>query len=120
MTKIQRVKYRGKEILVADYSNCKEAEMISVATELKDLIDKEGKMVLVLSVFNEKNYATPNFVRHIEKEIRKVEHLVDKQAVTGLNDIKIWIVKGLNLWLKKSVKHFDTVGEAFKFLVDDN
>jgi hypothetical protein len=50
--------YRNKEILVVDYSGCKEKSMIDVFEQAKAIVRKENKKVLVMSIFTSKNYVT--------------------------------------------------------------
>ncbi len=99
--RLKKIVHKNKEILIIDYSNCKEQGMIELATAAKELILRENKNVLLLSIYNDKNYATPKFVRHIEKELRAAEPLIVKNAVTGISAVQQWIVKGINLWYKR-------------------
>jgi hypothetical protein len=106
-------------VLVIDYSNLKEAEMIEKAIAAKDLILTENKPVLLLSIYNDKGYATPSFMRTIEKETRVILHLIEKQAVTGLNDTKKILLKGYNFLFQKDIRNFNSLEEALDFLVDE-
>ena len=62
--RLKKIVYKNKEILIIDYSNCKEPGMIELATAAKELILKENKKVLVLNILNDKTYVTPKFIRH--------------------------------------------------------
>ena len=115
MELVRKIHLNGKEILVLDYSNKKVEEMIKVVDTAKQLILAENKPVLVLGIFD-KNFITPLFMRHLEKEIKGIEHLIDKNGVVGLSDIQLWILKGMNLWYKRQIYHFKTVDEASAFL----
>jgi len=115
--RLKKVVYKNKEVLIIDYSNCKEHGMIELGTAAKDLILKENKNVLVLNILNDKTYVTPKFVRHIEKELRVADPLIAKNAVTGISAVQQWIVKGINLWYKNKLHPFNTVDEALDFLV---
>jgi len=74
---------------------------------------------LALSIFNGKNYGTPKFIRHLERELPKYDHLIEKQAVIGLNKIQIWILRRVNIWTKSKLFHFDSVRNAMDFLVKE-
>ena len=117
MDRIRKIKHKDKDILMIDYSNCDENEMIDIINKARDLILEHKAKVLTLSIFNGRNRGTPNFVRHVERELPKYEHLVEKQVVTGLNQIQIWILKGVNLWTKKKLLHFNSIDDAMEFLV---
>ena len=118
--RIRKVQYKNKEILIVDFSDCKETEMINTGTESRNLIVNENRKVLLLNIFNEKNYGTPNFMRHAEKINAEIAKLIDKQAVIGLNKIKLTILKGLNLSVNQNIKAFESIDEAFEYLVDGN
>jgi len=115
--RLTKVVHKQSEVLVIDYSDSNEAGMIEIIQSAKDLILRENKKVLVLSIFNHNNYASPGFMRQVEKQVREVEHLISKNAITGISDIQQWIVKGMNLWHKNQLHPFDSVDKALDFLV---
>jgi len=115
MELIRKIHINNKEVLIIDYTYQKVTEMMSTFNAAKQLVLTEGKPVLVLSMFK-KNYVTPQFMRHLEKEMGDVEHLIHKNAVVGLSEIQLWILKGMNLWYKRQVYHFKTIDEASAFL----
>ena len=116
---IQKMVYQNKEILVIDYSNRKEAEMIKKIAAFGDYIKKENKHVLVLGIFNEKSYATPGFLAQNRRVNAEVGHLIDKKALIGLNLAKKMILKGQNLAMNTNTKSFDTMEEAVQYLLED-
>lgn len=118
MEKVRKIYHKGKSILVVDYTGCKTDRMIEIFDTAKHWIQTENKPALVVSIFN-KNYATPEFMRHVEKGLKEVESLIDCNAAIGLSDIQKWIVKGVNLWYKRQVYYFDTYNEALEFLAAD-
>ena len=115
--RLKKIVHKNKEILIIDYSNCKEHAMIDLVTAARELIMKENKYVLLLSILNERTYATPKFVRHVEKELRAAEPLIVKNAVTGISVVQQWIVKGINLWHKRKLHPFNSAEDALDFLV---
>lgn len=106
-------------MFVIDYSNSPESRMIADVSELKAIILNEQKQVLILSIFNTNSFATPKYVRHVESEIREVEDLIGKQAVVGLTDVKTWILKGVNLWVKKKIHPFNSIDQALDYLTKE-
>ena len=114
--RLKTIQYKEKEILVIDYSDLKEPGMITLVSDAKHLILENQKPVLLLSLFSNKNYASPKFVRHTETEIKEAEHLIRKNAIVGLSKIQLWIVKGVNRWHKPQLHPFDSVDEALNFL----
>jgi hypothetical protein len=94
--------------------------MIALVTELKSTILEEGKRVLLLSIYNDKAYVTPRYMRHVENATREVFDLIDKQAITGLNKTKQLILKGYNFLFGTNIQSFSTKDEAMKFLLDES
>src|SRR5262245_34787173 len=101
MNGVSKKEYLDKEILVIDYSDCKEAEMIERLMYAKELLQRENKPMRVLCLLNNKNYATPNFLRSVERVNTEVPELILKQAVVGLSSVQKMILKGLNLFTVK-------------------
>jgi hypothetical protein len=118
MNNVRRIIHKEKEVLIVDYSNCKEAEMIKVFNYAKDLVQRENKNVVALSIFNNKNFVTPKFVRHLESELGEVEALITKNSVVGLSVPQTWILKGINTWYKRKIFPFRTQSEALDFLTE--
>lgn len=118
MNRLYTIKHKGKEIFVIDYSGFKPDEMISLFDSAIQLALEKNKSLLVLSILKN-NYITPTFMRYFEKELPKVNHLSKKNAIIGLSQVQHWILKGVNLWSKKPIHHFDTLDEAMDFLVAD-
>jgi hypothetical protein len=117
---VERLKtkqYKGKEILVIDYSDLKEPGMITLISDAKHLVLEQQKPILVLSIFTRKNYVSPKFLRHAEAEIKAVEHLIRKNSIVGLSQIQLWIVRGINRWHKSQLHPFNSEEEALEFLV---
>ena len=115
--RLKTIIHKNTEILVLDYSDLKESEMIKLITAAKELIARENKKVVVLSILNRKNYISPKFMRTAERQIREVEHLIVKNSITGISEVQGWLVKGINLWHKSRLHVFDSVDNALDFLV---
>jgi len=118
MPHIYTLRQDADEILVVDYRGCKEAQMIQLTTKLKELIQARSTPARVLSVYNDKTYITPTFMRHTEKETGEVIHLIEKAAFVGLSTTKKIILQGYNLLFGRSFQTFDTEEEAIRYLVD--
>lgn len=119
MERIKKIVYKEKEIIAIDYSNCKEDVMMILVTNAKEIILAENKNVLIYSTFNSKNFVTPTFMRHIEKELKECERFIQKSAIIGLSQTQLWILKGINLWFRKKIYHFDSEEQALDFLAID-
>jgi len=119
MERIRKIYFKDKEILIVDYSDCKGEEMIKVFNEGKKLVLSENKRYLVLKIFNEKTFLSPDFMRFLEKEISEIDQFIEKHAVIGISTIQGWIIKGMNLWMKRQIHIYDSMDEALEFLVKE-
>lgn len=116
MEAVRKIVRNNKEILILDYTGIKADKMVEIFDRAKQLILSENKPVLVVSIFCN-NYVTPNFMRHVEKEVKDVESLIDRNSIIGLSEVQKWIVKGMNLWYKRQLYCFASLDEALEFLV---
>jgi len=114
---VKEIIVRDRKILVRNYSFCKEAEMIALADQAKEIIQQHNQPSLLLSCFNN-CYATPAFMRHVEKIVSENLHYIEKQAFVGLNTPKKIILKGFNFFLNRDYQAFDTKNEAVEYLVE--
>lgn len=112
MDGVSRLIVNSKEILVVDYSNCRETEMIKRLTYAKELALAENRPIRLLNVFNEKCFITPTFMRHAENIYTQARHLVERHAVIGLSTVQKMILKGFNLFADKKLHNFNTREES--------
>lgn len=117
LSRIEKVTMDGRDIFIIDYSDCKEYQMISLIQSLKEQILLFDKSVSVLSVFNDKSYATPAFMHEIKAATRETSHLLDREAVVGLSDTKKMILKGYNFLFGKNIQAFDTREVAMQHIL---
>lgn len=120
MDTIRKATYFKKEIIIVEFHDRKEAEMIELLFALESFIKSENKKVLLLHIFNDKSYITSAFLRQAEKLTQEIDHLIEKRTMTGYNRVKKMILNGYNLLLRKNIQAFDTLDEAIIFLTDDN
>lgn len=119
MVLIKELHKTDKDLYVVDHSDCSAEEMIKGIAELGRRIRSENRPAMILSIFNDRAYITAGFMKMAEEENLELSHLIDKQAIVGLNDIKKMILKGFNLTLRRNVRNFDSEDEAMKFLLDE-
>ena len=118
MERVRRISYKDKEVIIADYSDCKEVEMIRVLNTVKEFVlNSNSSKSLVVAIFGGKTYVTPKFMRMVEKELREIENRIERNAITGLTHTQRFILKGVNLWYKGQIHDFPTLSEALDFLV---
>ena len=115
-SRVKLVQFAGYDVLVIDYSDCKEDEMIAVLMLARDEVAKYSKPLRIVSVFNDKCYATPNFMLVAKREVSSLGHLIKDQALVGLSPVKKMILKGFNAFQGRSFKDFKTLEEAMAYL----
>ena len=117
MNRITKLIINEKEILCVDYSDLKEDQMIALGYTLLEIVLAENKPVLILNIFNERNFLSPNLMRHQRELLQKGIHLVEKVALVGLNPMKRIILTGINLLLRRDFKAFDNRDQAIDYLI---
>ena len=110
----------NKEILIVDFSDCDENQMIALVDEASKILTANNKSQLLLSVYNDRAYATPKFMNAVRVDMARFIHLIEKQAIVGLNETKKIILTGFNLTFDRNVRAFDTREEAISFLIDES
>jgi hypothetical protein len=117
MDSVRLMRYKDREILVIDYSGCKGEKMIGQFDRAKTLVLAENRSFPILSIFDNRTFVSPEFMRHVEKNVPELESFIDKQAIVGISLVQGWILKGMNLWYKTQVHPFNTTEEALEYLV---
>lgn len=119
MPGLSYIQVSGKEIVYVDYSGCKTDQMLSIFDQTKREILAKGVRCRILTDFNN-TYITPEFLRHAEKEMPEVKHLIIKNAFIGMSRPKRMILKGFVLLMRKpDFVAFDTEKEALEYLLSD-
>jgi hypothetical protein len=120
MPGVSYIQVLGKEILVVDYTGCKNDQMILLFDEAKRAILAKGERCRILTDLS-KTYITPNFMRHAEREMLEVKHLIIKNAFIGMNQPKRMILRGFSLLMGKTdFVAFDSEKEALDYLLQDD
>ena len=119
MNRIQKIKVGEKEILCVDHSDFSINQMIELSNEGMQLILTESKPVFILTIFNERNFATPKVMRHFEYVNQHCLHLIIKRAIVGLSPLKKIILAGFNQIFKRDFRAFNTREEAIEYLASD-
>lgn len=112
------VEHQGHAVLIVNYGNAKEKMMIDAFNDAKDFVMKRGQQISVVSLFNN-NFVTPKFVRHLESELAEAEPFIKRNAVVGLTEVQVWILKGINLWSGKKINNVSTVHAALDLVTSD-
>ncbi len=104
-------------VYLIDYSDLKVGEMVNLLQQAEKKVWAENIKCYFISVFNDRNFATPSFMREAERVTSDADHLIQHQAIVGLNSTKKIILKGFNLLLNQDYKSFDSVDDALQHLL---
>lgn len=107
---------RGRPLVCIDYSGLKEASMIALALQAEAAILEGGTSKFVLSNFGN-CFVTPRFVRHMEAATPRINHLIERNALIGLNKPKMMILKGFNLLMGTDYRAFSNEADAVAYLL---
>lgn len=120
MGEVRILNFEKKSIIEIDYSDCKEAAMIKLVDQLEQELLLRNNPQLILSAFNQKNFATSKFMRHAERKTARNIHLIYKLAFVGLSSTQIMILKGYNFLFKRNFRPFDNKASAIVYLLDES
>lgn len=115
--RLRLVKEQDKEILLADFSDFRESEMIQLMTKLMDRMIANRNINRLLIVCNEKNYFTPQYMQSLRSYRVEERNFNAKIAVIGFNDVQKVILKGYNMYRGKNFSAFNSREEALKYLL---
>jgi hypothetical protein len=117
MPGVDLIQVSGREIISIDYSGCKPAEMISIFDQAKEIVLTK-KDCLLLTNF-ERSYITPQFLRHAEREMLNLRHLIKKNSFIGMTLPQRMILMGFRLFIgKNDYLAFDNRQEAIDYLLN--
>jgi len=116
--RITHIHHKDKEIIHVDYSGCKEAEMIYLTQQHRDLVLKENKPSLFIANY-ENTYGTPDYMKAAKDFTQSTKHLITKGAFLGVTGPKVYLLKGIIFFFNVNFKTFTTKEEALEFLVSE-
>ena len=117
MSRVLTIQEYARPIFVVDYRGLKDHDLMTAATEMRLLLEKNNAPALVLVIFDDSTYVTSPFMRHAEKESGAVMHLIERMAFVGLSATKKIILNGYNFLFRRHFRAFDTQQEAIDFLL---
>ncbi len=124
MGKASFKQYKGKQIYFVDYSNLKTEEEFLQAINETNLYRKQNienqplKSQLMLVDLRE-SYVIGNVFNRIKESGNLTKPFLKKQAVVGLTPGKAAMLKIYNIFIKDTVKSFNTAEEALEWLIKE-
>lgn len=113
--KIKKIKVGNKEIIVIDYSDCNERQIIEILADVRKLIREENKPQRVLAIFNSNSFLTTNVMQAFNSD-RLDSSLLERQAAIGVTNAKRWIIKNNNTLHNNTIRVFEYEQDALDFL----
>ena len=117
-TRIQRLIYKGKEIIYTDYRGMDDDELIATAYKVVDYLLNLNRPTLQLTNITG-IYFTPKIMELLTKLTPRVEHLIIKDAVIGITGAKRILFHTYNAIVRGNAKAFDDEQAAKEWLVEE-
>ena len=107
-------------IMVIDFSNCKEPEMIALLLKAREMIIEKREPTRVVAVFNEHVFITPCFMDAFRTQKREALKFIVRQAVVGMTDTQKIILQGYNMFFDRNLVACASKEEAIEYLTSEN
>lgn len=116
MNRIQKIQYKGKEIIYVNYEGLREPEMVEILNQVEQIILSDNKPHLQLTNISDA-FATPGFMAAAKIFGKKTQNLTSKSAIVGITGVKALLLKSYNFVSGDKLKAFATEDEAKEYLV---
>ena len=116
MPTIQKIHYKGSEIVYVDYRGLEEDEMIELATSLRTFLEGEpGHHLRLVNITD--TPAGRKFTSYIRQLGKDTKHIPVKAAIVGITGAKKVLLSGYNRLLGGAMRPFDNEDAAKEYLV---
>ncbi|MEQ8905533.1 hypothetical protein [Ekhidna sp.] len=116
MPEIQKIIYKGKQIVYVDYRGQNEEEMLETASSLRDfLLSNPGEHLRLVNITE--TPATRKFTAYIREMGKETKDVPVKGAVVGITGAKKVLLSGYNRLLGGAMRPFDDEETAKEYLV---
>jgi hypothetical protein len=120
MAGIEKIQYKGKEILYINYQGCRsDEEMIKILKEAQAIIIQDNKVYFQLTDLRN-TFATPGYMKAVKEVAKETPRLAKKRAILGIDSpARLILLKAYNLILgsETAIKPFKSFEEAKDWLV---
>ena len=114
--RLRRISYKGKEIILVDYRGLKEADLIALTNQHRDIVVTEGKESLFVAHY-ENTFGTRGYMAAAQEFTKTTKPFIKRGAFLGINAPKAGLLKGITYFLKVDFKSFNNEQDALDFLV---
>lgn len=116
MPGIQRITYKGKDIIYVDYRGQTETEMLETAASLRNfLVSDPGHHLRLVNITD--TPATRKFTAYIRELGKETKDVPVKAAIVGITGAKKVLLSGYNRLLGGAMRPFDDEETAKEYLV---
>lgn len=116
MSRVQKIQYKGKEIIYVNHSRSTIDEMLDTTKQTEELMLTENKRHLLLINISDA-FATTKFMVAAKNFGKNTQHLTDKSAIVGISGVKALLLRSYNSVAGAKLKAFETEEEAKEYLV---
>jgi len=116
-TRMKWITYKGKEILLDDYSNIMPEQFPSLIERITNLTFQSGKKDILLIVDVTGAYANKEAVSAFSESGKKSKVLLKKTAVVGITGVKKIFLNIVNKFTGLHAKALSTMEEAKEWLI---
>ena len=116
MPGLQKITYKGREIVYIDYRGQSEHEMLQTASQLREYLMNEPRRHLRLVNISE-TPATRKFTAYIRELGKDTKHIPVKAAIVGITGAKKVFLSGYNRLLGGAMRPFDDEETAKEYLI---
>ncbi len=111
--------YKGKEILLDDYTNLYPEQFALLVKNIANLTLKSGKKDILLIVDVTNSYANKEAVNAFVEAGKISKHLLKKTAVVGITGVKKIFLNIVNKFSGVNAKTVSTLDEAKEWLIKE-
>ncbi|MEO9872551.1 hypothetical protein [Ekhidna sp.] len=116
MPGIEKISYKGKQIIYVDYRGQSEDEMLETAASLRNFLLSTPEEHLRLVNISD-TPATRKFTAYIRELGKEIKDIPVKGAVVGITGAKKVLLSGYNRLLGGSMRPFDDEETAKEYLI---
>lgn len=113
------ITYKGKEILIDDYSNLFPEQFAPLVKNIVELTFKSGKKDILLIVDVSNSYTNKDAVNAFVEAGKVSRPLLQKTAVVGITGVKKILLNFVNKLSGVNTKTVSTIEEAKEWLIEE-
>lgn len=119
MIRVKFIDYKSKSILFADYSNLSIGEIISLMSQVKDVVIKQPeKSLLMLTDLTNSKIASSELIEPSKDYMNHNKPYVKASALIGFNPLNRVVLNSLIRFSGRQILFFDSKEKALDWLIE--